>query len=175
MRRLMLLRHSKAERAQSGTRDRERVLEPRGRADAQRIGAYLAHHGLVPNRVVISPSLRTRQTWELVGAAFASPVPAFDEDRLYDASPDTLLAVIRETPATGSVLLLVGHNPGLHEIARELIASGDVEHREQLNEEFPTSALAVIDFATDEWARVHPHGGRLERFIVPRALAAATD
>ena len=72
-------------------------------------------------------------------------------------------------------LLVVGHNPGLHETARLLIASGDVEARERLNEGLPTSGLAVIDFAGRDWEKLHPHSGRLERFVTPRLLKAATD
>src|SRR5262249_42815230 len=67
----------------------------------------------------------------------------------------------------------VGHNPGMHEAARLLIASGDVEQRERLNEGLPTSGLAVIDFAGQDWRKLHAHGGRLERFVTPRSLAAA--
>ena len=57
--------------------------------------------------------------------------------------------------------------------ARLLIASGDVEARERLNEGLPTAGLAVIDFAGKDWRKLHPHGGRLERFVTPRSLAAA--
>ena len=71
--------------------------------------------------------------------------------------------------------MVIGHNPGLHETARLLIASGDVEARERLNEGLPTAGLAVIDFAGEDWRKLHPHGGRLERFVTPRSLARPTD
>jgi len=67
---------------------------------------------------------------------------------------------------------VIGHNPGLHELARLLIASGDIEAREQLTEKLPTSGLVIIDFAVDSWARLHPHSGRLERFVTPQSLEA---
>jgi phosphohistidine phosphatase len=60
-------------------------------------------------------------------------------------------------------------------VARLLIASGDVEARERLNEGLPTSGLAIIDFAGNNWRKLHPHGGRLERFVTPSSLAAAND
>ena len=66
--------------------------------------------------------------------------------------------------------MVIGHNPGLHDSARLLIASGDVEARERLNEGLPTAALAVIDFAGENWRKLHARGGRLERFVTP-ALA----
>jgi phosphohistidine phosphatase len=97
------------------------------------------------------------------------------EDRLYASAPDTILAALREVESDVAALLVVGHNPGLHETARLLIASGDVEAREQLNEAFPTSGLAVIEFAGRDWGKLHPGGGRLERFVTPRLLRESTD
>jgi phosphohistidine phosphatase len=73
------------------------------------------------------------------------------------------------------VLLVVGHNPGLHELAVSLIASGDVEARERVSEKLPTSGLVVIDLPFDDWSRVHPSAGRLERFVSPRLIEEAAD
>jgi phosphohistidine phosphatase len=175
MRRLMLLRHAKAERSRPGERDLDRILTERGRVDAPRIGQYLLRHGLVPDLAVVSPSVRTRETYELVAGAFERrPAVSYDE-RLYEAAPPAILAVIRETAPSVRTLLIVGHNPGLQELAALLIATGDVEARQRLKENFPTSALAVITFAVDAWSRVHPHGGRLEHFVTPQWLAEATD
>ena len=97
------------------------------------------------------------------------------EERLYAAEPHTILALLRETPPKVHSLLIVGHNPGIHEAALALIASGDVEARERLHEKFPTSALAVIDFALDEWSKLHARSGRLDRFITPRQLAVEPE
>jgi phosphohistidine phosphatase len=71
--------------------------------------------------------------------------------------------------------MVIGHNPGLQELAAMLVASGDIEARERLGREFPTSALVVISFAVEHWNSVHPRGGRLEHFVTPGWLAAATD
>ncbi len=71
--------------------------------------------------------------------------------------------------------MLVGHNPALAELAGLLMASGDVEARQRLIEKFPTAGLAVIDFAFDDWSKVHPNSGRLDRFVVPRTLEAEPD
>jgi phosphohistidine phosphatase len=95
-------------------------------------------------------------------------------ERLYNATPHDILAVIKDTPASVHILLVIGHNPGLHELAVMLIASGGVEAREQLREKFPTSGLAIIDFPIDDWGRLHPQSGRLERFVSPKSLEAAT-
>ena len=175
MRRLMLLRHAKSDWTRPGTRDHERALAPRGREAAPRIGGYMARHGLTPDLVVCSTATRTRETWDLVAPAFAAAPPATFEDRLYEASPDALIEVVKETTDSAHALMLVGHNPGLHNLAQRLIASGDIEARQRLSEKFPTGALAVIDFAIDDWRKLHPRSGRLDRFVVPRALETATD
>ena len=173
--RLMLLRHAKSEKAEPGMHDRERSLSPRGRKDAAKIGAYLAHHALLPDQVLVSPARRTRETWDGLAKALSRVPPVAYEDRLYEAGTDTILRVIKETDASVRALLVIGHNPGLQETARLLIAAGDVETRERLNEGLPTAGFAVIDFAADDWGKLHPRGGRLERFVTPRLLEADTD
>jgi phosphohistidine phosphatase len=95
--------------------------------------------------------------------------------RLYEADADRLLEIVKETPRATHSLLLVGHNPGIGDLASTLIAAGDVETRQRLLEKFPTAGLAVIDFAIDDWGKLHRRGGRLDRFVVPRALETATD
>jgi len=174
MRRLMLLRHAKTERAEPGARDRDRELTKRGRADAETIGAYMARHSLVPDLTLVSPATRAQETWNLVAAAFAKPPKSSDEDRIYNAGADKLLALIGEAGRERS-LLLVGHNPGFHDLAVALIASGDVAARERVNEKLPTAGLVIIDLAFDDWAMLHSHSGRLERFVSPRLIAAATE
>jgi phosphohistidine phosphatase len=174
MRRLILLRHAKTERAEPGGRDRDRKLAPRGRADAPKVGAYMARHGLVPDLAIVSTAKRAKQTWALIEPAFAAPPRLVPDERLYQANPDQLLDVIRETSNARS-LAIVGHNPGLHELAALLIASGDVEARQRVSEGLPTSGLVVIDLGFDDWSQLHPHSGRLERFVSPRHLTTATD
>ena len=175
MRRLMLLRHAKTERAQPGERDRDRKLTKRGRSDAPLIGAYMAHHELVPDLALVSPATRAQETWALLADCFAEMAPAVVKDeRIYNADPNQLMALLAETQEAKS-LVLVGHNPGLHDLAVQLIASGDVEARERIAEGLPTSGLVVIDLAFDDWSRLHPHAGRLERFVSPRLIGAETE
>jgi phosphohistidine phosphatase len=171
----MLLRHAKSELSQPGMRDQDRPLMPRGRDTAAKIGAYIARHALAADRVLCSPALRTRMTWEVLAAALAEPPAAVFEPRLYNAGADAILEVVRETQPRVRSLLVIGHNPGLQELADRLIASGDVDHRERLREKLPTAGLVVIDFALDAWTAIRPLAGRLERFIVPRSLETATD
>lgn len=175
MRRILLLRHAKSDWSNSETADHDRPLNRRGEQAAPKIGVYLARHRLVPDRVLCSTATRARETWKLVAAELPIPPGASYDDRLYAAKPDAILRVLRDVEAGTRSVLVVGHNPGLHELAIRLIASGDLDNRERLREKFPTAALAVIDFAVNSWAKLHPHSGRLERFVVPRMLAAATD
>ncbi len=145
---LVLVRHAKA--AQEGPSDAERPLAPRGREDAAAIGRWLASQGIAPDRVVISPSLRTRETWELTG--LGTP-PADLDERIYDNTVQDLLAVVRDTPSDVHTLLLIGHNPSMGELAA-LWAP-------QLSE-FRTSAVAV--FELDDWSSP----GRLTATATPR-------
>jgi phosphohistidine phosphatase len=175
MRRLMLLRHAKTERAEPGELDRTRKLTKSGRADAPLIGAYMARHGLIPDLALVSPSTRTQETWTLLAASFAKAPKAANEERIYNADPKTLMGLIAETKPAAQTLLVVGHNPGLHDLAMQLVAAGDVAARAQLTEQLPTSGLVVIDLAFDDWSRLHAQAGRLERFVSPRLIAAATE
>jgi len=173
--RLILLRHAKAVAADPGMADRDRGLTTRGRNDALKIGSYMARHGLLPQHALVSSARRTRDTWEYAHGAFHRPCPVEYLDELYDARPEDILNAVREIEGTSRNLLVIGHNPGLHEVARLLIASGDVEVREQLNEGLPTSGLAVIDFAGSNWDQLRGRGGRLERFISPQLIKNETD
>ncbi len=166
MPRLMLLRHAKSDRP-AGVEDHDRPLSRRGRAAAPRIGAYLAGHGLMPARVICSTAKRARETGALLGPAFAhSPRVDFDE-RLYLAEFEAILALVHALPREDDSVLLIGHNPGLHEAALALVGAGDAGLRRALEEKFPTAALAVIDFR-GEWPAVRARSGRLERFVTPK-------
>ena len=175
MRRLLLLRHAKAERLQSGGRDHDRILAKRGREDALAVGAYLVRHKLTPDRALVSTAARTRETWGLVATAFAKPPPAEFEASIYEASPEAILKAVKATAPAARTLIVVGHNPGMQQLAGMLIASGDIEARQRLLEEFPTAAFAMISFAAESWDGVHAAGGRLEHFVTPQTLEAATD
>jgi len=174
MRRLLLLRHAKTERAEAGERDRDRKLTKRGRSDAPIIGTFMAKHGLVPDLALVSPAVRAQETWALVAPCFKKTPPLVTEDRIYNAGTGQLFELVAEARAA-KTLLLVGHNPGFHELAVHLVAAGDVDLREQLKEGLPTSGLVVIDLPIDDWSLLHPRAGRLERFVTPRLLAEATE
>jgi len=169
--RLMLLRHAKAEKAESGTPDRDRRLNGRGRKDSAQIAAYMAQHGLLPDRILVSPAARTRETWEHMVSAFSPAPPVAYEDRLYEAGPEAITAVIKDAGRSASALLVIGHNPGLYDTARLLLAHrGGAAH--QLENELPTAGLIVIDFAGNDWRELAPGSGRLKLFATPRLIKA---
>lgn len=173
--RLLILRHAKSEKGAPGLPDRERGLNARGRSDAPMIGAYLARHALLPDRAIVSSARRTRETWDHLTRAWPHAPAVAYEDRLYAAGPDAICTVVKEAGRSAPTLMVIGHNPGLHACALALIAAGDVEARERLGEGLPTSGLVVIEATGEDWRKLHAHGSRLERFVTPRLLKAATD
>jgi phosphohistidine phosphatase len=175
MRRLLLLRHAKAERSRPGELDHERTLAARGRGDAPRVGAYMVRHAFMPDLVLVSTSARTRETWELASTAFEEVPPVKFDERIYEAGPQAILKVIKETSPHVGTLLVIGHNPGLQELALLLVAVSDSDALLRLKEEFPTASLALINFMVEDWSRLHPRAGRLEHFVTPETLVAATD
>lgn len=163
--RLVLIRHAKAA---EGTIDIDRELAPRGRADAPRIGEWLAARDWVPELVAVSPARRAVLTWQLAASAIPSPPRQVVDTRIYDNTPDDLLLAIRDTPEEVSSLALVGHNPGMHSLAVDLDdGTGDAQARAGLARAYPTGAVAVFDIDVP-WARVDVSGGRLIGFATPR-------
>lgn len=163
MRRLMLLRHAKSDRP-VGVNDHERPLAARGLRQSKEMGRYLAKQALVPDLAIVSTAKRTQDTWRLVSAALDSEVALCREPRIYEATPDDILQVVTETDSCVKVLLLVGHNPGFERLATGLAGAGRPAALSRLEREFPTAALAVIDFSVDNWTEVAAGGGYLERF-----------
>ncbi|WP_127089319.1 SixA phosphatase family protein [Aquabacter cavernae] len=170
MRRLILLRHAKSDWP-DGIVDLERPLAARGRTAAPLMGRYLAREGLVPDRILVSPARRTRETWDLLSAEMKGLPDSASEPRIYEASAARLLAVVREQPDTAHTLLLIGHNPGFEDLADTLVQNGSVSARDAMDEKFPTGAVAVIDLPVDRWIDIAPDSGRLDRFITPRMLS----
>jgi phosphohistidine phosphatase len=172
MRRLLLLRHAKTEMDAPSGKDFDRRLDNRGVADAAAMGAWLNRHPPLPDLVCVSTAARARQTWDLVAAELpdAQPVVAHLEE-LYGAGPAELLAVIRaaavEDPAQ---LMIVAHNPGLHEIALSLIGGGDADGIKAIAGNLPTGGIVIIDFAIEDWNDAAFRGGTLAQFVSPKLL-----
>ena len=179
MRRLMLLRHAKTENDAPSGRDQDRRLDDRGRIDAADIGGWMARQPPFPDSVLVSSAIRAQQTWELAWAAMKDLVPQPPVElvpELYGADPAQLLQIIRAASVSDPQrLLIVGHNPGMHEVALALAGSGDIAGRKALDDNLPTSGLAIFDFAIDDWTDVSFRRGHLVLFVSPKLLKGALE
>lgn len=169
---LLLLRHAKSRWDRPGAEDHERDLAPRGLAAASRMGRLLREEGLIPDLALCSTALRARRTWDLAAAELAREVPTEHARTLYLASAEALLMVARQRGADAGAarLLLIGHDPGLHELARRLAANGDATALAALREKFPTAALVRIALPAKDWRETTGDDGTLLGFWRPRDL-----
>lgn len=160
---LLLVRHAKAEAWAAAEGDRGRSLSARGRRDAASAGRWLLDSRLTPDAVACSPSNRTRETWDQIAAQLDSPPVALLDDRIYDAGVDELLAVVQETDPSARTLVVVGHAPGIPDLAAVL----DRSDHPDLGAHFPTCAIAVLSI-TSGWADVGEGGAELRSLVTPR-------
>lgn len=163
MNRLILLRHAKSSWDDPGLSDEQRPLNTRGRHDAPRMGRWLMAQGLIPGRALVSSATRARQTFEGLSHPWPDTPPAIILPALYvfhDSAP--VIAAIREHGGGADPLLVIGHNPVMHELARRLSGVGI--------DKFPTAAAAVFHVATNDWRAFPDAPVTLARFMRPKAL-----
>jgi len=165
---LYLMRHAKAKRATPGDDDQARPLIRRGRDAAERMATWFRGRNAAVATVLCSPSVRTRETLELILPSLGRPETEFDA-RLYGASPATLIALIARLPAATESAMVVGHNPGIEELALSLAGHGPARLIARMREKFPTCALAVFTAPVGEWS-AFGDSCRIEEFIRPADL-----
>jgi phosphohistidine phosphatase len=168
---LLLLRHAKSSWDSPSLDDYDRPLAKRGLKAAPRMGAEIASLGLKPDVILCSSAVRTRETLALVLPEIGGDPEVIYDDAIYLAAPETLLAKVRALPDTAKSVMVVGHNPGMEELAALLVKDGGKADRKDMAEKFPTCALAVINFEAPGWAAVAPGAGTLARFITPAQLS----
>jgi phosphohistidine phosphatase len=161
---LYLLRHAKAETQGAGD-DRERKLAEAGRKGAKAIAAAMAEARIAPELVLCSGAARTRQTLEIVLPALKPSPQIVYEDELYLADAKHLLARLRHVPKATRSVMLVGHNPGLHELAAMLSDRRDGPLMARLAQGFPTSALASFDLLRP-WPELESGSAHLRALFV---------
>ena len=166
---LTLLRHAKSGWDDPVSRDFDRPLNPRGRRAARTVGREMKAQGLAFDLVQASPARRVIETLEEVEKAFG-PLGAQYDQRLYLASTATLIEIIRTAPDAVERLLLVGHNPGLEELALRLSRGEEGGLRGEIEVKYPTGTVAVVELPVEHWAEVADRSGRIVRFIRPRDL-----
>lgn len=168
---LVLMRHATAEPASPGQDDRERSLTDSGRAEAREIGGWLFDEGIGFDEVLCSPAQRTRETMAELAEGGCAEAEVEIEHRLYNASAEQIMDVIHEASDDASVVLVVGHAPGLPAVA-SLLADGDgsVPAHELLAQGFPPGAVAVLRYS-GSWADLTFDAATLDRFHVPQRTA----
>ncbi len=154
--RLIVMRHAQAGELPGGP-DAERALRARGRRDAAAAGSWLRAHDLVPDAVICSTARRARQTWLHVSGDLGAEAKVSNDPRLYDASAEQLLDVIRQTSPDVGTLMYVGHNPAAQQLAAALTGQ---------RQEFPAAAVAVIEL-TGGWPDAGPGSGKLAASWAP--------
>ena len=158
---LILMRHAKSSWDDPLLADKDRSLNPRGQRSARALGDWMRDRGWLPDQVLCSTATRTRET--LAGLGIAGQTDF--RDALYHADPKTMLRVLGE--ASGRTVLMLGHNPGIGELAGALVRSAPDHPRFA---DYPTGSTLVVQFASPNWDEVTPGTGEAVDFIVPRDL-----
>lgn len=171
MKTLALLRHAKSDWDAAALRDIDRPLNARGRDAAHRLGRFFLKTGADWDIVLCSPATRTRETVARIEAAMGKALDPVIDERLYMASGATLLDLVRKLDEAYRSVLIVGHNPGLHDISRALLGDGQGGQADALRAKYPTGGYAA--FRLDgPWRRGAAGPAKLTQFITPRALPA---
>jgi phosphohistidine phosphatase len=167
LRRISILRHAKAEAAEGIAQDHDRTLTRLGVSDAERMGAWMLREGNLPDRILCSSAVRTRDTFTSLG--FSRPVEYLE--RLYLASAGEMLHQLQSLDAAVQHVLVIGHNPGVLETVVWLMAEAVHEKDiRQLTRKFPTCTLAELEVPLAHWRDLAPASATLTRVILGRDL-----
>ena len=164
---LALLRHAKSGWDDPSLADFDRPLNARGREAARAMGRAMRELGLAYDRILASPAARVTETIDGLAETWGPLAPCFDQ-RVYLASPEALLEIVRATDDRHARLLLVGHNPGMERLALLLSRGGPLH--DAAARKYPTGALAEIALPVAHWRDAGESEGTLERFLRPRDL-----
>jgi phosphohistidine phosphatase len=168
--RLILLRHAKSSWDDPSLADFDRPLSNRGRKAAPLVGAYLGRHGLVPGLVLTSSARRTVETLDLVSAGWQTKPTVRKLKSLYLAMPREMLRRVQAIGHEPDCVMLVGHNPGIADLANWLCSHGKADQRAGLARKFPTGAIAAIEFDVEDWGDVDAETGHLIDFATPKQI-----
>ena len=169
VRHLYLLRHAKSSWDDPAADDHDRSLAPRGRRAAQLIGDHLRDAQVTPALVLCSSSRRTQETLELITPALGATAVVSVERPLYGASARDLLDRVQNVSDAVRSVMVIGHNPGLEDLAAALAGAGVGDALDRMAVKFPTGALATLTVPTP-WRDLTPEGATLAAYVVPRDL-----
>ena len=161
MKKLLLLRHAKAEKLDSGMSDFDRPLNNRGKKAASLVGSLIAKKKIEPDLVISSPAERARQTAALAIKAAGIKVELRFDERIYEASSAQLLNVVKQIDESANDAMLVGHNPGFEDLQSDL--TGHVRH-------MPTAALACLSLNVEKWSDAQERCAELKWMITPKEI-----
>lgn len=170
MKRILLLRHAKSSHEDPALADFDRSLNARGQRAAPLMGGHMAAQGWLPERVLCSAARRARDTVEGLWRDWPRQPPALVESALYQATADDLLERLRRLPDDETSVLVVGHNPAIHQVALDLAGTGDRDTYAAMRGKFPTAALAVLDAEVGHWAGLASGCAILTAFVRPADL-----
>lgn len=170
MKTLLLLRHAKSSWDPPDLADHERILDERGRHAAELMAFHLSRHPQRPSLVLCSSARRAVETLAPLRRRLGARTRVRIERGLYLASAEVLEARLARLRASEACVLLIGHDPGLHELAVALAERGERAALARLREKFPTAALAVLSLEIERWRAITPGCGRLVAFETPREL-----
>ncbi|MBU3078129.1 SixA phosphatase family protein [Sphingomonas quercus] len=173
MKRLTLFRHAKSGWDDPAARDFDRPLNEKGRRAARIMGRMMRDERMRFDRVIASPAVRVAETLDAMAEGFGQRLSVAWDQRIYLAAAETLLELVRETPADVEELLLSGHNPGLEDLILLLVPDTGDAMREAVEEKFPTAALATIALPLSDWRHIRRGEGTLARFVRPRDIDPA--
>ena len=168
MKTLYVLRHAKSDWGDESLPDFDRPLNHRGRKAAKAVGHEMRDRGIRPELVIASPAIRAKETVEHVLEGLGENLRVREVRRIYEAGKGPLLEIVRDAPDDVDHLMIVGHNPGFQDFVVTLAEPCAL--REEVEEKFPTGALADLRFPVDRWSEIAPATGRLEDLIKPRDL-----
>jgi len=165
---IYLLRHAKSDWANMAISDHDRPLNSRGKEAADLIGHKLASFAFAPDIVVCSTALRAMETLDRVRKSGGFAWHVEHRRRLYGASADTLLTAIHRQDSTAKSVFLVGHNPGLQDLALALASNTESDMYHHLDAKLPTGGFLCLEFDVDSFPEISVGSGKLTHFLRPK-------
>lgn len=170
MKKLFLLRHAKSDYPANVNDDHERPLNKRGENDSRKMGEYFKKNNINPDVILCSDAKRTSSTIEnIIRAAWFNKKPAFLKS-LYLATPGEILKELAKIDNSNNSALVVAHNPGIEQLAKILIKTGNYEALSRIRIKYPTCALTILEINSANWQEINPASADIIDFITPKML-----